>query len=158
MKKVIYASRLKFFFLPLPKRAKAWAPLTYNLLAGSKSYFFKNQCFFVCANEAALYGTNQVEVLWRSTRRYTRRFPINFRRLPAVTRIQLTATKTKNKRKKGGRMGSGKSPFENLQAPLTKGQIFLWISEFRFTGTNTFAHLRSLIKKNSVKCKIKYSR
>jgi ribosomal protein L16/L10AE len=174
MKNRITTLRVKIPFLNKTTRPKAWAPLVYNFLTSSKSYFFKkrigkrskkknytsrvykNYCFFVLAKEAALIKTSQVDVLWRTIRRYSRRFPLNFRRSSFITRIQLTGTKTINKRKKGGRMGSGKSPFEGCLAPICAGQTFFWLAELRFEGTLPFQRLRSAIKKKSAMCKLKY--
>ncbi len=156
------------------KKSKAWTP-AIKKLSSKQSYFFKGRLGKRC-NSRLLIGskisrgrrfllqntetggltTAQMEVLWRSLRRRTRRFNVNLRRITVSSRLQLTATASQNRRKKGGRMGSGKSPMVGFSALLKSGSFFFVGAEFRQKPLNTFLAFRSILKKISLRSSVKY--
>jgi hypothetical protein len=156
------------------KKSKAWTPAIKKLSA-QQSYFFKGRLgkrsnnkplvgskinrgrrFFLQNSEAGGLTTAQMEVLWRSFRRRTRRFNVNLRRPTVSSRLQLTATASQSRRKKGGRMGSGKSPLVGFTSLLRSGSFFFVGAELRQKPLNTFLAFRSILKKISLKSTVKY--
>ncbi len=138
-----------FFKGRFGKRAKS------TLLDGTKAV--RGVAFKLQPKESGYVTTSQLEVLWRAVRRRTRRFTVNLRRTPASTRLQLTASCVQTQRKKGGRMGSGKSPVTGVKAALKCGKIFFFSSEFRKRPLLVFLAFRSVLKKISLKSSVKYT-
>lgn len=176
MKKILQHTRLelaKKFRRRLPlvvAKAKAWNPKQSDLRGqlyvfkgrlgrtNMSSSIFANQTqrfiFRVRSREAGFLSTAHLDVLWRTLRRKTRRFSVNFRRTSTVLQLYPIATKTQNQRPKGGRMGSGKSPLLGRTCPITAGQVLLECRELRNFPYQSFLEVRSAAKKLPLRCSV----